>query len=155
MAAHRMVLKPIRREFHGQSGTSLHRIWGLVKNRCHNPNSPSFPSYGGRGIVMCDRWYYSFETFVADMGPRPGVDYQLDRINNDGGYSPENCRWSTRSQQARNRRDTHLVTYNGHSATLAEWSEITGIKRSTLSMRFYKYGWSVERLLTTPTKGCE
>ena len=150
---YRVVLDRIPRENHGQSRTPLYRIWGLVKNRCHNPNATEYERYGGRGIKMCDRWYNSFAAFAEDMGTRPSPDHSLDRIDNDGPYSPENCRWATASQQARNRSNTLRIDHDGESLTLAEWSERTGIKRSTLSMRYYSYQWSVEQMLTTPTKG--
>lgn len=141
------------REAHGAGRTSLYRIWGLIKQRCTNPNHPDFPRYGGRGIAMCARWAGSFSAFAEDMGPRPSDGHSVDRIDNNGGYEPSNCRWATRSQQARNRRNTHLFEHDGRSATLAEWSAVTGIGRSTLSMRLYKYGWSVDAALTTPVGG--
>jgi len=80
-----------------------------MKNRCHNPKAVRYADWGGRGISVCERWRNSFENFYADMGPRPGPGYSIDRIDNDGNYEPGNCRWADAVTQRNNRRDSKKV----------------------------------------------
>lgn len=111
---------------------------------------PSWPHYGGRGIKVCDRWL-SFENFFADMGHSPN-GLSLDRINNDGDYCPENCRWATDIEQHRNRSDNTYWTHDGKTRPIAEWAEVIGINKHTLADRVSKSGWSIEQALTTPVQ---
>ncbi len=111
-----------------------HRIWSAMKRRCYNPNCPAFPDYGGRGISVCARWRKSFAAFYADMGPRP-LGMTLDRIDNDGPYSPRNCRWASRVQQASNTRGNRLVTYGDEQMTMTEAARRAGLTLSAVHRR--------------------
>lgn len=138
---------------HGWSKSRVYATWCAIRARCENPKNPSFPSYGGRGIYVCERWK-SFENFLQDMGDRPTPKHSIDRIDNDGPYSPENCRWvGSVREQRRNCRDNRILILNGESLILAEWARRTGIDSETISMRIDDLGWSEEKALTTPLRG--
>lgn len=128
---------------------SVYGIWLLMVRRCHNQKCKSYPGYGGRGIYVCDRWKNNFECFASDMGPRP-EGLSLDRIDNDGPYAPENCRWATRSQQQNNKTNTKRYTYGGLTMTLPEWERHLGFPAPTMRSRVRGEGWSIERAVTTP-----
>lgn len=137
---------------HGYSGNNkTYRSWDGMIQRCTNPNNKKYPIYGGRGITICKRWRNSFEDFLKDMGEHPSPGYSLERINNDKGYYKKNCRWATPKEQARNRRNNHLVTCFGKLQCIAAWSEETGISKNTILWRLNN-GWSPEKALTTPVK---
>lgn len=123
--------------------------WRGMIDRCHNGRCRDFPRWGGRGIIVCERWRESFDAFVEDMGLAPARGSTIDRIDNDGPYSPENCRWATVRQQARNRRSSRLITFRGQTRSLAEWVEVTGISRTAIKGRL-RLGWPVEEALTVP-----
>ena len=117
-----------------------------MKTRCNNPNVLEYKDYGGRGITVCDEWQHSYETF-RDWARLNGYmdDLTIDRIDVNGNYEPSNCRWSTRKEQANNRRSNKLITFNGETHNIQEWSDIVGVNDITLRNRLYKYGWSVEK----------
>ena len=137
-------------KIHGMHGTPEYSSWNSLKDRCLNPNRRSFATYKDRGV--CDRWIESFEDFYSDMGPRPSLKHTIDRIDNNKGYSPENCRWALPPQQARNKSTNVNLTFKGKTQCLVDWAEELGIKPITLHARIRQYGWSVERALTTPVK---
>ena len=141
--------KRMKHGHHARDKTSkTYHSWQSMIQRCTNPKVHNYHNYGGRGITVCKRWL-EFKNFLTDMGESPGKGYQIDRINNNKGYKKSNCRWVTPKEQARNRRNNHLETYNGKTQLLIEWSEETGIPYRTLLSRLNR-GWSIEKALTTP-----
>jgi hypothetical protein len=126
----------------------LHSIWTGMKNRCYNPNDPNYANYGGRGITVSEDWLKrgGYETFEADMWPRPSPRHTLDRINNDLGYSKGNCKWSTGREQGANRRTSRMITICGKTKSLQEWARETGVSSTAFGYRLRR-GWPEERLL--------
>ena len=141
---------------HYKSGTRLYAIWDSMRERCNNPNNHSYKNYGGRGITIVSEWddYEKFYEWAISSGydetAKRGL-CTLDRINVNGCYSPENCRWATIKKQSNNKRNTILLTYNNTTCSLSEWAEQVNIKYQTLWRR-YKAGWNVEKILNTPVK---
>lgn len=137
----------------GKNATRLYGIWLGVRTRCYNPRNHGFVNYGGRGIVMCQEWddYERFKLWALANGYTDKLT--LDRIDNNGNYCPENCRWVTHREQMRNTRRNHLLTYNGQTKTMADWAECMGIGYHTLKRRINTYGWGIERALTTKIGG--
>ena len=129
----------------------LRNVFAGMRDRCRNPNNPNFKSYGGRGIAICDRWLEpgnGFKNFCADMGERP-PGLTLDRINSDGPYSPDNCRWATSNQQYRNRRSNVWVTHDGETKIKADWARDTGGHRGLVNLRM-RDGATLEEAISTP-----
>jgi len=118
-----------------------------MRNRCERTNDKQYKDYGGRGIKVCEAWK-TFANFLADMGLRP-EGTTLDRVNNDGDYTPENCRWATREQQGKNRRDNRIVVYDGRSMSLKEACNLSGVNYDAARSRLDRYGWTFERTFAT------
>ena len=135
---------------YGMSRTPEHQAWDNMKRRCFNPNHKKYPNWGGRGISVCDRWL-NFENFLADMGSRPSTKYSLDRIDNDGDYCFENCRWATKAEQQNNTRYNRLITIDDVTLTIAQWSEKMGYGKTIIPRRLYR-GWSEYKAVMTPVK---
>ena len=133
---------------HGECNSDEYKAWAQMKSRCYNKNYTNFKLWGGRGIVVCDKWRASFGNFLKDMGRKPSKKHSLDRINNDKGYSLDNCRWATRVEQSRNQSRNNIIEFAGTKKCLQEWSECTGINRGTISSRLRR-GWSINKSLTT------
>ena len=126
----------------------LYRVWSEMKYRCLNANNKRYALYGARGITVCPEWVGNFQAFKENMGPRP-VGGTLERIDNNLGYSPENCRWATHTEQMRNTRTNVKFYFNGTILTMGEWALRLGMNVKTLWSRYY-YGWTIQRILTTP-----
>lgn len=136
---------------HGLSYTPEYRAWQTMVHRCTNPRNAAYPRYGGRGITVCHRWLNDVQAFVDDMGPRPSARHELDRIDNERGYGPGNCRWATRVQNSRNRRSNRGLTYKGETLPLAEWCERLNLPRDTVRKRL-EAGWPVSATFETPVR---
>lgn len=156
---------------HGLSGRPEISIRGAMIQRCHKVGSQGYERYGARGVVVCARWRKSFADFYADMGPRPESEasaviseYSIERIDNNGHYScgkckqckengwPANCKWATREEQNRNKRNSHYVTCNKRTLTVSEWSRETGLGSDVITDRI-ENGWPIEVALSTPPGG--
>lgn len=140
---------PLRRSRHGKFGTRVYQQWADMIRRCENPNTRNFPRYGGRGIRVCPEWRADFVVFYRDMG-EPGDGMQLDRIDNDGNYEPGNCRWSTPSENTRNRRCAHMITALGRTQNLVAWAQESGISRVAIAGRL-RAGWPPDEAVTRPS----
>lgn len=135
---------------HGKTGERLFIVWQSMKERCYNKKNKNYRHYGGRGIDVCDAWKNSFVAF-EQWALANGYDDTLtiDRKNNDLGYSPDNCRWATKAEQANNRRNNHIIEYNGEKYTLREIARKHGLIDTTLKARLNN-GWDIEEALSTP-----
>jgi len=119
----------------GRPRTKEYRTWANIKTRCLNPKTINSKDYLGRGITVCDRWLNSFKNFLDDMGRAPSCKHSIDRIDNDKGYSPDNCRWATQVEQSNNTRSNVHVTINGETKTIMQWCRIIGVPDSTIWSR--------------------
>jgi hypothetical protein len=133
----------------GKIESPEYKTWLAVKQRCTAEYSIQWADYGGRGIKMCDRWLHSFENFLADMGPKPSPHYSIERIDRDGDYTPDNCKWADRIEQANNKRNNRFVTVDGETATIAQWARKTGIKEGTIRQRLNR-GADAKEAVTRP-----
>lgn len=133
---------PIR---HGLRHTPEYYAWNNMLERCRNPRNRKWPTYGGRGIAVCARWF-TFENFLADVGPRPSRAHSIDRKDNDGHYEPGNCRWATSREQNQNLRTNRRIEYAGETLCVSAWARRRGISKSTLTHRV-NAGWPLSMAL--------
>lgn len=149
------VLKE-RNTTHGLSYKSrLYTVWKGMRDRCNNPHSDEYKNYGGRGISVCQEWndFVAFYQWAVNNGydeSLPSTECSIDRIDNNGNYCPDNCRWTSMTQQARNTRRNRFLSHNGEKKTVVEWGEIYKICPQYIIQRIDRYGWSVEDAITTP-----
>lgn len=151
---HREILIRRNRK-HGRAArgnkSRLYGIWSRMRQRCSDPGTEDYERYGGRGITVCEEWqdFQAFHDWACANGYRD--DFSIERIDNDGDYEPDNCKWIPMERQARNKRNNHLVSFQGKTKTLAEWAEETGIDSSLLRYRLKH--WSVEEALNKDIRG--
>lgn len=130
--------------------TPEYGAWRDMRNRCLSPKNRAYHRYGGRGITICERWRNDYQLFLADMGARPSKRHSLDRINNDGPYSPENCAWRRYEEQNRNRTNTVIINWRGRDVSLSRLAARTKLDYNNLYRRIFILKWSVEDALITP-----
>lgn len=137
---------------HGKYGTSEYNAYRSMLQRCSDPNRSDYHRYGERGITVCQRWKESFQNFYDDLissiGLRPSPKHSIDRIDNDGNYEPGNLKWSTKQEQANNRRSNSSITCWGRTQTEMQWERETGIDRRQIHRRIFEYHWNKEDALT-------
>jgi hypothetical protein len=141
-----------RKRTHGRTHTVEFETWTRMKARCFDDAHPDFGDYGGRGIIVCERWLgeHGFENFLADMGERPSRAHSIDRFpDNHGNYEPGNCRWATMRQQQNNRRSNRLVTFDGRTMTTAQWARERCLSPQLLYWRL-SHGWDIADALAPP-----
>lgn len=138
---------------HGQRKTRLYHVWISMKQRCYNPNAHGYENYGGRGIKVCDEWVDDFGEFSKwaystgyDASAKRGA-CTIDRVDNDGSYSPENCRWADRSTQQNNKRSNHRITHGADTKTITQWAASIGLSPDTVNHRVQR-GLDVERIIS-------
>jgi len=125
--------------------------WQAMHARCNNPKHQNYERYKHLGITVCEEWS-TFDKFIADMGLKPSLEHTIDRIENTKGYYKENCKWSTKKEQQRNKRNTTFVEYKGDVKSIPEWAELLGLSLATLYGRIVKSKWKVEKAFNEPTR---
>lgn len=143
---------------HGGTHERLYTIWSGMNDRCNNSGSEAYPLYGGRGIKLCDDWrdYTNFRAWAIQNGYDENAERgkcTIDRIDSDGDYCPENCRWVDIKAQCNNRRNNRVFEYNGEKKNIRQWADEVEIPYGTLHKRLLKYGWTIGNALQTPIRG--
>lgn len=136
----------------GAMGTKAANCWRNMQRRCYDESDSGYAEYGGRGIIVCERWLASFNFFLKDMGLPPSADHSIDRIDNDGDYEPDNCRWATRAQQMRNTRRASKMIFEGVEVDPNEWADAMGFRRNFVYIQVHYHGRSGEEIVSTRWK---
>lgn len=137
----------MKHEMHGKRHTRLYRIWANIKTRCYNQRDPHFSRWGGKGVKMCEEWKNSFNSFYTWAISNGYTDkLTIDRIDNNGNYTPSNCRWVTVAEQNRNKEHVRFITYNGKRQTIGQWTKELNLGKETIRERL-KRGWSEEEVI--------
>lgn len=131
----------------------IHTAWKNMLERCENPQHSGYEDYGGRGITVCEEWHKFFPFYSWSLINGYDNNLTIDRIDNDKGYSPNNCRWVSQKENSRNRRNNRVITFNGESLCIAAWAERLGITFQALADRLQSKGWTLEQALTTTKNG--
>lgn len=137
-------------ETHKDSRIREYGIWGNMLYRCNTKTSQMYDNYGGRGINVCERWHH-YENFISDMGYSPSEIHSLDRIDNNGDYEPKNCKWATKKEQARNRRNSRKITIDGVEMQIDDYCEKYSVSVQAIKTRYVR-GWSNDRIINTPVR---
>ena len=142
----KMKINGKQRRTHGMKKTPEYTAWRNMKDRCYNKKDKNFKTYGGRGITVCEQWRNSFENFLKDMGKKPSKKHSLDRVDNNKGYSPDNCKWVTMQEQSNNRRSNKRISFQGITMTIAQWARFRGITYPALAQRI-RNNWDIAKAL--------
>lgn len=134
---------------HAKTKTKEYIAWRNMKSRCINEKDKHYADYGGRGITVCEEWLFSFDAFLADMGEAPSKFHSLERVLVNKSYSKDNCVWATVTEQARNKRNSHMVTAFGQTKNINEWADLTGMPVARIRARLRKLNWTPEKALST------
>lgn len=140
-----------RRTTHGMTGTPEYNIWQHIIKRCENARCKDYKNYGGRGIVICDSWRHSIESFLSDVGNRPSPAHSIERIDVNGNYELKNVKWASKIEQANNTRKNRHLTYNGETHTTAIWARLLNLNREIIKDRL-RWGWTDAEALSTPVR---
>lgn len=140
----------ITRTHNESNRTKEYRAWVHIKDRCNNPNDKGYKNYGSRGITVCDRWINSYENFLADMGRAPTPQHSIERKENNKGYSPDNCKWATKIEQANNVRNNRVIEYQFRVQTLAQWCRELKVDYRLIHNRIYALQWTFDCAVTVP-----
>jgi hypothetical protein len=146
------VLTSIPRGWSSPANTKrrqAYNSWTMMLHRCYDPTIKRYDLYGGMGVTVAPRWL-NFKDFLEDMGLPPSSKHSIDRVDNDGNYSPDNCRWATQREQCRNSSQSHRITINGQTKSLSDWADIYSISAKVLNDRINKLGWDIDKAINTP-----